>query len=528
MPGVSRQTTQHSDTKLKSDVASAFEHAQHHHLHERQLPEKRVNHHAEESGQEIKKRDESNIEDEDSPEREGEIYVEVSERHIEDDEEEKDGYNSGDGSHIDVRDIHYHIHRSKNQGDRTLKERKEVDPEDEDGYVEFSGEDSNIEELHVHDKGTRHLDNLYPIDDEDAITPWEHFKMHLHSHRKEDGEFGYITDEEEVDSEGNDDETLSGKQDYDHENIKTLRVHRRAKPRDSHVVGRTEQEITGEEDEEYDDEQSGEEDFNVIYDPRDLQKFEDNELDESEGSVLSEDQEGEMDLSGEEDLSLRDEERITVDNNREKVSKDGKKEGKETILENRKEGPHSQTKNTKRKNRLGNKKNSWEKNIFKEKLRKFSPSKKKGSSVDSQVTHRSQHLKVHAEIDLTHKKTDISPKETTGKKKKARSFLHTARKDQNVVKDSETGQENGLNNVEDFYIDESGGPKRRMFAVEMRDAIDGNDLGENINPGSRKINKRSLNVDEGAESIQKFRRGNSRHLLQFINMSEPSESLPGL
>ena len=525
MAGVSRQTARQSDTKLKRDVAAAFEHAQHHHLHERQLQEKPVIHHAEEPGQVNEKRDENSLEDEDSPDRDGETHVEVSARHMGDDEGEKDGY-SGDGSHIDVRDIHYHIHKSENQGEKTLKERK-IDPEDEDGYAEFSGEDSDIEELHVHDKETRHLDSLYPIDDEDATTPWEHFKMHLHSHRKEDGEFGYITDEEEVDSEGNDDETLSGEQDYDHEHIKTLHVHRRAKPRDSHVVGRTEQEIAGEEDEEYEDEQSGEEDFNVIYDPRDLQKFEDNELDESEGSVMSEDEESEMDLSGEEDLSVRDEERITVDNDREKVSKDAKGDGKATITENSKEGPDSQTKNTKKKNKLGNKKNSQEKNIVKEKLRKFSSGKKKGSSVDSQVAHRSQHLKIHAKIDLTHKKTDIFPKETTAKKKKARSFFHKARKDQNVVKDSDTGQEKGLNNVEDFYIDESGAPKRRMFAVEMRDAIDGNDQDENINPGSRKINKRSLN-DGGAERIQGFRRGNSRHLLQFINMSEPLESLPGL
>ncbi|KAL9959549.1 hypothetical protein ACROYT_G032880 [Oculina patagonica] len=542
MEGMSRQTAQQIEgTKLKNVVAAAFEHAQHHHLHERQLQEKPVIHHAEDPGQENKKHDESSIEDEGNPEKDGEIHVEVSDRHVRDDEEEKDGY-SGDGSHIDVRDLHYHIHKSDHQGEKKLKERKETDPEDEDGYVEFSGEDSDIEELHVHGKETRDFNSRSPIDDEDAKTPWEHFKMHLHSHGEKNGEFGYITDEEE-DPEENDDESLSGERDYDHEHIKTLHVHHRAKhvkyPRDSDVVvGRTEQEIAGEdedEDEEYEDEQSGEEGLNSIYERRDLHKSEgENEWEENEGSLISEDEEDETDLSGREDLSVRDQENNEEDNGRdsdsktEKASKDDKGKGKEKISGKKKEGPGSQKKIARKKNKLGNKNKFPKKNVIREKIQKFSSGKKKSSSVGNQESHQSQKLKVHAEVDLSHqKKTDVSTKDTTAKKKKARPLSHKAPNDQKIRDvEPQTGSENGLKNVEDFYIDESDEPKQRMFAVEMRDAVEGKDHGENINPGNRKIDKRSQSEDGKAEKIQEFRRGNSRHLLQFINTSDPLEPLP--
>ena len=513
---MSLQAAQQSvETKLKNDVASAFEHAQHHHLHERQLQEKPVIHPAEEPGQENQEHDEGSVEDESNPEKDGEIHVEVSHRQARDDEEEKHGL-SGDGSHIDVRGIHYHIHRSDPEGEKTLKERKEIDPQDEDSYVEFSGEDSNIEELHVHGKETHDINNRYPTDDEDAKTAWEHFKLHLHSNGEKDGEFGYITDDEEADPEEGDDESLSGERDYDHEHIKTLHVHRRAKhvkyPRDSHVVGRTEQEIAGDEDEEYEDEESGDEDLNSIYDRRDLQKSDrENEWGESEGSLMSEDEEDEIGLSGEEDLSVRDEENVPEDNDNDsdsntvKNSEDSKGEGNE-----KKEGPDTQVKIANRKGKM----KTLKKNITRGKLRKSH-------------SHQSKKLQVHAEIDFLHKKTDISPKGKTAKRKKAKSFFHNARKNPKIRDvESQTGTEKGLNNVEDFFIDESDRPKQRMFAVEMRDA--GKDHGENINPGNHKFNKRSQNYDEEAERIQDFRRGNSRHLLQFINMSDPLGSFPGL
>lgn len=522
-----RQATQHSDeTKLKNDVAAAFEHAQHHHLHEGQLQEKPVIHHAEEPGQENKEHDESSIEDESNPEKDGEIHVEESDRHVREDDEEDEGY-SGDESHIDATDIHYHIHKSDIPGENTLKQRKKIEPDDEEGDIENSGEGSDREELHVHHQETRDFNtDHHPVDDEDAKSDWEHFQMHLHAHGKEDGEFGYITDEDESDPEYNDDdESLSGEQDYDHEHIKTLHVHRSAKhvkyPRDSHVVGRIEQEIAGEEDGE-DVEQSGEEELESVYDRRDLEKFDaDSESGEREVSLLSED---ETDLSGEEELSERDLEKIPEDNDKdedsetENTSKESEGGGEEKIQEDNNLEPDSKAKNTKKIIiKFGNKRKIPKNKIIEKKKilqnRKSSSGKKKRPSVDNQVSHQTNKLKVHAEIDLTHQKSHISPKGKTNNKVKSRpSDALKALKNQ-MIRDVES------RNGQDFYIDENEEPEQRMLEVEMRNIEDGKDHSGTTDTGNRKIKKRAKTEDGAAESIQDFRRG--RHLLQFSNRSDP-------
>lgn len=532
MASTSKQAAQQNDeTKLKHDVAAAFEHAQHHHLHESELQEKPVIHHAKEPGQENEKHDENSIEDESRFEKDGEIHVEVSDRLVRNEGVEKESY-SGGGSHVNVRDIHYHIHRSDPPGEKTPEERKEIDPEDEE--EEFSGEVSNLEELHVHGKEVRDFRSYHPIDDEDARTEWEHFQVHLHSHEKNDDEFGYVTnEEEEADSKENDDESLSGEPDYDHAHIKTLHVHHRAKhvkhPRDSHVVGRIEQEIAGEEDEEVEDEQSGEGDLNSIYDRRNLQTIdEDNESEFHEGSLIFEDEEDVVNLSGAEGLSVRDEDKIPEDNDgdpvsqAEKARKKGKESGKKEITEDNKKEPDRQMKNTRKGRKPGNKRKIPNKNIIRKKQEKPSSGKKKGPSVNNPVPHQSQKLKIHAEIDLTHKKNHLLPKGKTSKK------VLKARKNKKIRDvELETGAESELNNVEDFYIDENDEPKERMFAVEMRDVEDDKEHGQNTNPGNRKINKRAQTEEGKAEGVQEFRRGNSRHLLQIMNMSDPFNALPG-
>ena len=101
MAGMARAPIQHrKEMKLKNDASAAFEHAQHHHLHERQIQEKPVIHHAEEPGQE---KDEhglenhhDNVESGSSLEKDGEIHVEALDRRVREDGEKKEDV-SGNG-----------------------------------------------------------------------------------------------------------------------------------------------------------------------------------------------------------------------------------------------------------------------------------------------------------------------------------------------------------------------------------------------------------------------------------------------
>ena len=483
MMGSSKKAAQQSDeTELNRDLSAAFEHAQNHHAHERQIQEKPGIHHAKEPGLGNENHNENSIENESHSEKDGEIHTKVSDRLERDEGAEKERY-SGDESRVEVKDIHFHIYRSDPRGEKRLAERKEFDPED--GELEVSG-DGGVEELHIHGKEVRD----FKSDDDDSRTEWEHFQMHLHSHDKNDDEFGYITNEEENDdSEENDDESLSGERDYNHAHIKTLHVHRKAKhvkqQRGSHMTGN----IVGEEDEEVEDGHSGEgQGLNKIYDRRNLQTIEqDNEYDDHEGSLLiSEDEEDSVNSSG--------------------------AEVKKGIPEDNKEDPERQIKTT----------------IIREKQKKPSSSKKKSPAVNNLIPHQSQKLKLHAEIDLTHKKNNVFPKRKTSKKTKQAIYVFKTQKAPKIRNvESQTGAENDLNNDEDFYLDESVRPKERMFAVEMQDVKNDRSNGENTNQGHRKINKRAQTKDGKAEDGQKFRRGNSRHLLQIMNMSDYFNHLPG-
>ena len=509
--GTSKKATQQNDkTELTHDASTAFEHAQHHHPHKRPIQEKRVFHHAKEPGLEKEEHDKKSIENERLSEKDGQIHVKLTDRLRRDEGTEKESY-SGDESSVEVKDVHFPILRSDPHGEKKLEKRK-IDPED--GEHEFSGEHSDMEELHVPGKDSRQ-----PIDDEDTRTEWKHFQMHLQSQKKNRDEFGYITNEEEDDdSEEHDDESLSGQRDYDHAHIKTLHVHHRTKhvkhARDSPVTGK----IVGEEDEEVEDGHSGEgRGLNSVYERRDLQTIErDDETEDHEGSLNFEDDEDVGNLSGAEGLSTRIEDKILeegyentvlhAEESRKEVVKPGKKE----IPEENKGEPDRQIKNTRKGNKLGIK-------------TKIPKSKNKGPSVNNQISHQSHKLKVHAEIDLTHKKNDIIPKEKTSKNPKAA----IARKNPKIRDvESQTGAESDLNNVEDFYIDESDNPKEKIFAVEMQEVKD-KDYAENTNPGHQKINKREQTEYGNAEGGQNFRRGNSRHLLQFMNLSDPFNALPG-
>ena len=91
-------SVQHQDNKnLASDATAAFEHAQHHHLHERQIQEKPVIHHVEESDQGGQDhgldRHHDNTDSGSDLEKEGEIHLDRRVR----DNHKKGEDSSGDG-----------------------------------------------------------------------------------------------------------------------------------------------------------------------------------------------------------------------------------------------------------------------------------------------------------------------------------------------------------------------------------------------------------------------------------------------
>ena len=456
--GISRREVQHNDkTKpYHHDEAAAFEHAQNHQPREPRIQEKTVIHHDDESGQENERHGGDGIENESHSEKDGEIDVELSDRHERDDGAEKESY-SGDENRVEDD----HILKSELRGEKTLKERNEIDHEDEDGEQEFSGEDNDLEEVHVQDKKGRKFNSDHSVDDEDVRNEWKHFQMH--THQKNDDEFGYITNEEEDDySEDNDNESISGERDYDHVLMKTMHVHRKEHPPDTHVMGK----IAGEEDEEDEDEHSGEgDDFNIIYDRRKWKPTEQNNESEYHEQSFFEDVEDVMSLSGAQQRSKRDEDNIPEDDGDtvwQTESARIKSAGptKRKIPENNKEEPDRQRKNTRNK-----------RNILKK--------------------------------DIITKKRMIKEVE------------------------SEKRTKSDVNNVEDFYLDENDKPKARMFSVEMQDVKKDSDYGENINSGHQKINKRAQTENSKAEGGNEYRRGNSRHLLQIMNTTGPAKTLPG-
>lgn len=253
---------------------------------------------------------------------------------------------SGDVRRVEIRDIHYHTHKGDPTGET---------PDDEDSEEQFSGENSRKEKRHFHQTKPRD-------DDHDGKNAWEHFDMHLHSHggKEGEGDFGYVTDEEEAElPEDSEDGALSGERGYDHKHLKTLHVHRgmphAKKPRDHQVdeerrgdardddddlnsggapehhrsprvqksrdfhVEEVENknEIAGEEDKE--DEFSGEEEPDSAYERRDVhlsqtQDFGDKQSEKQEASLPSEKQEKENE-SGKDESSGGEQAKIPEENN---------------------------------------------------------------------------------------------------------------------------------------------------------------------------------------------------------------------
>ena len=451
------------EDKLTNNADDPLEHARQRHLHERYVKEKSAIHHAEEPGQEIEEHDSSGIEDDRGNNRDEENRVEVSGSRLEDDEGEGIG-RSGDESHADVQEINHHTHQIHSREDSKLKVGKRLD-----------------------------------------------------QHKDEGDDFGYITDENDTNSERDDEASRSGER---HHHVK--------------------KNIAGEGDRV---EQSGKEE---IYEGSDLQTS--SEWGEGEASLLSPDEE---DSSGARDLpELDDNDEIPEEENDGKESersgeeyieefkgedqdskekKVGLKSAKDKIkleLEKSGEGPDSKRKEqeTRRKNNEIKKPLKTtiggEKKI--EQIRKPLAGKKGSISVDKTLTQNHRKVKVHTGIDLSQEKNKFFPRGKTNKKTKSRpSNAYRDRQKRKTRRDgSKLRPPGGLLRANDFYIDEINEPVEKLVPLETDE---GTNDGQFTGGDNKNLKKRA---EDGYG--QKFRRGNSRHLLQFINESDNSEPPPGL
>ena len=339
----------------------------------------------------------------------------------------------------------------------------------------------------------------------------------LDQHKDEGDDFGYITDEKDTNSERDDEASRSGER---HHHVK--------------------KNIAGEGDRV---EQSGKEE---IYEGSNLQTS--SEWGEGEASLLSPDEE---DSSGARDLpEVDDSDEIPEEENDGKESersgeeyieefkgedqdskakKVGLKSAKDKIkleLEKSSEGPDSKRKGKKTRSKNNNVKKPLKTTIGGEKkieqIRK--PLAGKKGSISAQKTFSENHrkLKVHAGIDPSQEKYKFFPRGKTNKKTKSRpSNAYRDRQKRKTRRDgSKLRPTGGLLRANDFYIDEINEPIEKLIPLETDE---GNSDGEFAGGDNKNLKKRA---EDGYG--QKFRRGNSRRLLQFNNESDNSEPRPGL
>ena len=157
-----------------------------------------------------------------------------------------------------------------------------------------------------------------------------------------------------------------------------------------------------------------------------------------------------------------------------------------------------------------------------EQIRKPLAGKKGSISVDKTLTQNHRKVKVHTGIDLSQEKKKFFPRGKTNKKTKSRpSNAYSERQKRKTRRDgSKSRPPEGLLRANDFYIDEINEPVEKLVPLETDE---GTNDGQFTGGDNKNLKKRA---EDGYG--QKFRRGNSRHLLQFINESDNSEPPPGL
>lgn len=151
--------------------------------------------------------------------------------------------------------------------------------------------------------------------------------------------------------------------------------------------------------------------------------------------------------------------------------------------------------------------------------------KKEHSSGNKHGSRSSQKLQVNAKIHLTHHKVENRPLEgkITERKKSKVSVVHKAQKHQKPNKVDSLRKD--LNKTDDFYIVENDEPKEKLHEVEVMDIEEGKEIAD---PGKEQIKKRTQRGTVEAEAGPSYRRGPSRHLLQFDSTIPASDFIPGL
>ena len=134
---------------------------------------------------------------------------------------------------------------------------------------------------------------------------------------------------------------------------------------------------------------------------------------------------------------------------------------------------------------------------------------------------QSQNLKFHTEMNATQSR-DLNhlnhPFGSKSGRSSRRKVAHLQKQQETRDRDAKIKTKKDLNGENDFYIEENDEPKEKLYVVEIQDFGDGTKSGE-----------RGKDEDEphtgNTETVQRFRRGPYRHLLQF--QSEENIPTPG-
>ena len=136
---------------------------------------------------------------------------------------------------------------------------------------------------------------------------------------------------------------------------------------------------------------------------------------------------------------------------------------------------------------------------------------------------QSQNLKFHTEIDATQSRDLNHPFGSKSGRSSRRKVAHAQKQQGTRDRDAKIKTKKELNGENDFYIEENDEPKEKLYIVEIGDFGDG-----------KKSVKRGKDEDEphteNTETVQRFRRGPYRHLLQFQGEENipPQGYIPGL
>ena len=462
----------------RDNVAAAFEHKQHHHLHERQITGKSVIHHVEEPDRIQEKGPMHDGDRKYDTLKDAEIHqhIKASRAHVtEDGDEKEDTKESGEEPKHEARDIHYHIRR-KSTVKKMASEGEDIDRETSAEGSNSGRDQVRVEDLHIHQK-TAHDFAEHPPEGDDE-TESDDFEMHLHSDEKKDEEFGYITDEDEANTL---DGGHSGEENYEHDHLRTVQLQRRVKTvpatkhaRDHHAadnVDNFEHEFVGGEDDDS-SEHSGEDEGNGFDQPDDVHLSERSKPSEEHVARLHFDEqdvrETEQHSGGGELTSRRDhvrEGRVSEDLHPEPTS--------------------GEDENTSGYN---------------------------SATTSSDHARKSDHQHANVHRKETHPTTKLDESRTVNND----HIVNENNRYQGVESDITSQVEAGIasSEDEDLYIDDSDEPREKLLEVEVRDSSFGQLADDTIGIRHQHTTKASERDETNYVISKNLHRRTSRHLLE--------------